>query len=73
VEGVMITRGEWSKSWLDPEMFLDECSPTRHFFARLKLCSHKGEWLNASQYFHRIYGDIPLMSEKHRIFKDDQA
>jgi len=66
-----ILRGAFTRTWLDQKIFWDECSPTRHFFARLHLCKHKGEWLDMKQYFHRVYDGIPLMAEKHRIIKDD--
>lgn len=57
-EGVMvIVRGTFTKLLIDKPNFAfwDECSKTRHFFAGLGLCKHRGEWLNAKQYFHRIY------------------
>ena len=54
--------------------FWDECSTTRHFFAKLRLCKHKGKWLNAKQYFQKIYDSLPLYGKTLNIVKkDDQT
>jgi len=68
-----IVRGQWTKMLMDDPNFAfwDECSNTRHFFARLGFCKHKGEWLNAKQYFHRIYDSLPLYGDRFNIVKDD--
>ncbi len=33
--------------------FVDECTPTRHFFAKLKLCRHVGTYLTMLEYWNR--------------------
>jgi len=53
-----IVRGGFSSHWLNRKIFWDECSPIRHFFAKLGFCKHKGEWLNMKQYFHKVYEGI---------------
>ena len=49
--------------------FWDECSNIRHILARLKLCKHKGEWLNGRQYFKKIYDDLPMHGKYFDIVK----
>jgi len=54
-----ITRGQFQDVIYD--RWVDKCSPTRHFFARLGLCSHKGKYVKTTmakdlrKIFHEEY------------------
>lgn len=68
----MLIKGAFTKSWLEQEIFWDECSSARHFFAKLKLCKHKGEWLSMKQYFHKMYdGRVDIFESPFIEYKDD--
>lgn len=41
-----ITKGAFQDVIYD--RFEDECTPTRHFFARLGLCKHKGKYIKTT-------------------------
>ncbi len=41
------------------KVFVDECSPLRHFLARIKLCHHEGEYLTMREYWQREYDSRP--------------
>jgi len=55
---MMLVRGRWTEHWLNSKVFYDECSKIRHFFAKLGLCKHKGEWLSMKQHFHKVYKEL---------------
>lgn len=39
--------------------FIDECSPLRHFLARLKLCRHEGTYITMLEYWKKEHADLP--------------
>jgi hypothetical protein len=41
------------------KVFVDECSKTRHFLARLKLVRHEGTYLTMREYWQREYDHAP--------------
>jgi len=58
-----IVRGEFVDIIYD--RWEDECSPIRHFFAKLGLCKHKGKYVktnvrkNLRKIFYEEYKDFP--------------
>ncbi len=51
----MLVRSAFNKIWREHKTFFDDCSPIRHLFAILKLCKHKGRWLDAKESFREEY------------------
>ncbi len=49
-----IAIGKFAKHLMRGKFFIDDCSPRRHFFARLGLCEHKGEYITMKEYYERI-------------------
>jgi len=58
-----IVRGSFQDMPYD--RWVDECSPTRHFFANLGLCKHRGKWVKTTltkdlkKIFHEAYKEKP--------------
>ena len=59
-----LVRGQFQDIMYD--RWEDECSPTRHFFAKLGLCKHKGKYVKTTlakenrKIFHESYKDQPV-------------
>ena len=59
----MLVRGAFGDVFYD--RWKDECSPVRHFFAKLGLCKHKGKIVKATmtkelkKIFHEAYKEKP--------------
>ena len=45
--------GQFAHHLMRGRHFVDQCSPLRHFFARLGLCEHKGEYITMKEYWDR--------------------
>jgi len=66
-----IVRGAFQQMWRK-NSFYDSCSPIRHFFAKLGLCKHEGEWLTLKQFFDKCYVENFKELYPSTVFTDKQ-